>query len=484
VKRVRGKNILWLSVIAMLLSVMMVNIGTAPAVKTELYITPDRIPEQPGTLGHIGDEYYMSVNIEGVTDLYGVGFTIQFAPFGLTLTASDVSEGPFMSEGGSIPTAMAYKISVMDGTIKVGISRLGNYPGASGSGTVCTFKFTVSEAGSSPITIKDVGLVDSNLNPMDYVTFGSSFYGCTADVVRANMPDGRHIFVGQEATFNIKVRNDGDVPIYAMGRLEVERDNDGRRITLYAGQTYYGGYLGADPPMTEVFCDGYYEYIEEGWNHYGASPWLNAIDGDIINSTTSGSFSSMYTFADIAFPYLGIYDVVTNVDFYGYTRQSDTAGDIDPYAFTVSGGTSYDWCWTDSMGGTTQWAWTGLRYYKNVYNFPEYYGFPLTHEGVNNAEIGFEYFGGSGPVFEIDAVKMRVEFATIVPTYEELEPVCILPGEEAELPAIVWVGASDHVGKYMATCYLEYSEKYPDVGFHWKNTGDKVATFHFWVEEP
>lgn len=476
----RGKTILWISLIAMLLSVMMVNVGTSPAVKTELYITPDRLPEQPGTLGHVGDEYYMSVNIKEVTDLYGVGFTIRFAPYGRTLTASDVSEGDFLSQGG-YATAMSYKISVFYGTIKVGITRLGAVPGASGSGTLVTFKFTVSEAGSSPILLEDVKLVDSNLNAIDYVTSDGRFYGATADLIRCNMPEGRHITVGQEATFNIKVRNDGDVPLYVKGRLEVERVEDGRRIRLYAGQTYYGGYLGADPPYTELFCDGYYEY-DDTWDHYGDSPWLDAVgDGNLINSTTAGSLSAMYTFEDIEFPYLGIYDVVSNVDFYGYTRQSDTAGDIDPYAFTVDEGIEYGWMWTDSMGGTTDWAWTGLRYYKNVYDFPEYYGFPLTHDGVNNAEIAFEYFGSSGPVFEVDAVKMRVEFATIVPMEGDI--VEILPGEEVELPVITWVPVGDHIGKYTVQCVIEYSELYPEVGNHFKNTGDKVRTFSFWVEE-
>jgi hypothetical protein len=476
---VRGKSILWLSLIAMLLTVMMVNVGSAPAVKTTLYITPNRLPEHPGTLGHVGDEYYMSVNIEEVTDLYGVGFTIQFAPYGKTLTISDISEGDFLSQGG-YQTAMAYKINVFAGTVKVGITRLYEVPGATGSGTVLTFKFTVSEAGSSPITLEDVKLVDSNLNLIDYVTSDSYFYGATANLIRCNMPGGLHVYVGQEATFNIKVKNDGDVPLYVKGRLEIERVEDGRRINLYAGQTYYGGYLGADPPMTELFCDGYYEY-DDTWDHYGASPWLDEIDGDIINSTTAGAFSSMYTFADIEFPYLGIYDVVNNVDFYGYTRQSDTAGDIDPYAFTVSDGIEYGWMWTDSMGGTTSWAWTGLRYYKNVYNFPEYYGFPLTHDGVNNAEIGFEYYGSSGPVFEIDAVKMRVEFATIVPVEGDI--VEVQPGEQVELPVITWVAVGDHIGKYNAQVVIEYSELYPEVGYHFTNTGEKVKTFFFWVEE-
>jgi hypothetical protein len=483
VKRVRGKNILWLSVIAMLLSVMMVNVGTAPAIKTELYITPDRIPEHPGTLGHIGDEYYMSVNIKEVTDLYGVGFTVRFAPYGKTLTASDVSEGDFMSEGGAYSTAMSYKIDVFAGAIKVGITRLGAVPGASGSGTLMTWKFTVSEAGSCPIFIENVDLVDSNLNIMDYVTFGSSFYGCTADLIRVNMPDGRHIFVGQDGVFNIKARNDGDVPMYVMGRVEFERVEDGRRIRLYAGQTYYGGYLGADPPFTYLYCDGYDGAYSE-WTKYGVSPYLDAIeDGNYIESYVADAWDAFYSFEDLEMPYLGIYTVISNVDFYGYTKCTSTDPDVDPYCFTSSGGVDYSFMWCDSMGGSTSWAWTGCRYYFGTYNFPEYYGFPLTDEAVDNMELLLYNYGGADGEW-VDALRAKVEFATIIPLYEDLVPTMILPGEEVELPAITWKAVSDHVGKYLATVYLEYSELYPDVGFHFKNTGEKVVTFHFWVEEP
>jgi hypothetical protein len=476
---------LWLSLIAVIFSAMMINIGIAPATKTELTITPDRLPEQPGTFSHVGDEYFLSVNIHEVTDLYGVGFTIQFAPYGRTQIASDVLEGDFLSAGGTVSTGFAYSISVFDGTVKVGITRLGNVPGASGSGTLMTFKLTKTEAGASPIEIISSELLDSNLDKMDHVTFGSYVYGCTADLIRCNMPDGRSIFVGTPAVFQIRARNDGDVPIAVRARLEFERDEDGRRIRLYNGQTYYGGYLGADPPFTWLYCDGYDSAYAE-WDHFGASPYLDAIeDGNYVYSDIEDAWDAFYSFEDLDLPYLGIYNVISNVDFYGFTKSADVSADIDPYCFTSSGGTSYSFMWCDSMGGTLDWAWTGCRYYFGQYDFPEYYGFPHTEEAVDNMELLLYNYHGSAGLW-VDALRARVEFATIIPVDEETGVVVIGPGEEVDLTVVTWVPVLDHVGKYNVQCILEYSEKYthePNVGYHWKNMGEKVRAFSFWVKE-
>jgi hypothetical protein len=541
----------------------------APAIKTELTITPDRYPEQPGTLGHVNDVFYMSVNIKDVTDLYAIGFTINYAPYGRTLTASPVEEGDFLSAGGTVYTGFTYKIDIFAGTIKVGITRLGSVPGASGSGTVAILKFTVTEAGACPITITDTKLLDSNLDEMDYVTFSSYYYGCTADLIRCNMPDGRNIQVGTPAVFQIRARNDGDVPMTVRTRLEFEREEDGRRIRLYGGQTYYGGYLGAQPPQLELFADGWNIWYEE-WNWTqvveneavgtgdgstttfwlantpitefddehtvyldtvpqtagyaldcatgnltfavapgsgvaitadytyfgtpGANPHiLDEIDGNYVHSDVASAWSSLYTFEDLSplMPYLGIYEVISNVDFYGYCRiEKPDINDIDPYAFTYADGEYYDFCWVDSWGQTMDWSWSGLKHYKDQLDFPEYYGYPLTPESVDNTELLlYNYVGGPdglGTWMSVDAAKMLVEFATIIPTDPECGLVVIEPGEEIELDVVTWVPVLDHVGKYNVQCILEYSEKYthdPNVGYHWRNMGEKVRTFSFWVSE-
>lgn len=559
----RGKHILWLSLIAMLLTVTMVNIGTAPVSSaTKLSVDPARLPKAPD-LGHAfypipveneavgtgdgvtdtfaldnkpvvedsetvyldgvpttayemnyplgtiefdtapdvgveitadytyvgpGDVYTVSIKIENVEDLYAAGFTVQYAPWGRTLSASNVEEGDFLKEGGAYSTGFKATISIFAGTIKVGITRLGAVPGRTATeGTLITFLLTVVEGGDSDIDIVDSNLLDSNLDPINHKNFGSKYYGATGDLVKIEMdPTGRHIHIGEsEGYFTVTVRNDADVPICVRARLEAERERDGRDLRLYSGQTYYGGYLGAEPPSLELMCDGYEEFWEWDWNHYGDSPWLDAIeDGNLVNSTVGDAITSYYTFEDLGplMPYQGIYYVISNVDFFGYCRVDDTDWDIDPYCSTEVGGEPYDLMWCDSMGTSMGWSWSGLKYYKDQYNFPEYYGFPLVTEAVDNAKLLLYQYSPGGVLMEVDALKMLVEFATIIPVDAPI--YCIPPGQTVALPPITWVPVEDHIGKYDASITVEYSATYDTlVSAHFKNTGKKVHTFHFWVEE-
>ena len=132
------------------------------------------------------------------------------------------------------------------------------------------------------------------------------------------------------------------------------------------------------------------------------------------------------------------------------------------------------------MGTSTDWSWSGLKYYKNVYDFPEYYGFPHTHDAVDNMEMLLYKYGADGPAQEVDALRALVEFATIVPVEP---PIFVVPpGGTTKLDPITWVAVDDHIGKYDVTVILEYSELYPDVGYHWTNTGEHIKTLSFWVD--
>lgn len=477
----KGKSILWFSLVAMLLSAMIVNVGTNPVTGTKLYIDPKRIPG-PGQIGHPGNQYNISVEVDKVEDLYAVCFTVKFAPYGTPLMACDVAEGDFLSQG-VYPTAFAYKISVFDGTIKVCISRLGAVEGASGSGTLMTFKLSVVEAGESPIDLVDDILWSSSPNGIPHSTFGSYYYGATASLIRVVVLPGREVKAGENISFCSKVRNNADMPLYVTVRFDIERVEDGRRIILYAGQTYLGGgYLGAEPPYTYLYCDGYYEQIEEGWNNPGTS-LVGPPDGNVASSTTASSITSMYTFENITLPYHGRYPVMNNMDIEGYTRQSNASNDFDPYFWTYDeeGNFLIGPFWGDSMGGSTTWAWTGQRYYKGIYNFPEYQGFPLTETAVNNAEVLLHNYGDDGILMEIDSMRLKIEFATILP---ETPPVFLLqPFEEKELPPAIWVTSPDDIGRYLGTATIEYSALYPETGYRWI-CGSKQKTFNFWIVDP
>ena len=109
VNRVRGKNILWLSFVAILVGTLaLVPAGVAPA-NTKLFIDPTRIPA-PGLTGHVGDAYVLTVNVQDVTDLWTIGFRIRFAPYVSVMVISELYEGSFLSEGGFWPTFYTYSI--------------------------------------------------------------------------------------------------------------------------------------------------------------------------------------------------------------------------------------------------------------------------------------------------------------------------------------------------------------------------------------
>ena len=476
VDRMKGKSISWFFMIAMLLSAMMVNVSTSSQARTKLYIDPQRIPE-PGQVGHPGDEYYVSVKVDNVEDLYAAGFTVKFAPYGRTLMVSSIAEGDFLSQG-SYPTAFYYTINVFEGTIKVAIIRLGGVPGASGSGTLMTFKLTVVEAGESPIDLVDDILLSSNYaNTIPHKTSGSYYYGATATLVNVVVLP-RRAKGGENIAFWSKVRNNDNVTLYVRVRFDIYRLEDGRSFGFYAGQTYFGGGLGEPLPHTYLYCDGYHPTTEDGWTNPGTS-LVGPPDGNVASSATACSVTSMYTFENITLPYLNKYSVMNNVDIEGYTRQSDASNDLDPYFWTYDeeGNVIVDWAWGDSMGGSTTWAWTGQRYYKGVYNLPEYYGFPLNETAVNNTEILLHNYGNDGVLMEIDSLRLKVEFATTVP---ETPPVYkLLPYQERELPPALWITDLDDTGKYIGTATIEYSEVYPDGSYHWISGNQK--TFTFWI---
>jgi hypothetical protein len=477
----------------MLLSVLVTNVGmsAAPPPVAEISITPTKIPD-PGLLGHPGELYAMTVSISDVVDLWAIQFTVDFPPFVGVLWAQDFVEGPFVGAGWTYGTAFYVTTDSLAGKSTVIIMRMpgpGPRTGASGSGVLATFNFKVVESGEGSYGVSDPILLDSSVEPIPCTLGDTGFYsGTTGSLVRVNLPDGRKVKVGQTFPISAKVRNDGDVPLMVQVVLDIRRMEDARAVELWTGQTYFGGYIGAPPPAATLYCDGYSGWLEWDWNHYGDSPWLDAVgDGNLINSTINGAYSSLYTFEDISLPWQG-YSVISNVDFEGYTRQDDVNNDFDPFLFTYDseGNWHNPGIWCDSMGGSAVWAWTGGRYYKGgPYDMPEYYdsdpngdGGIHTEQGVNSAELLVSTFDPDDPplgLMEMDALRMIVEFATIVPVEAPVYEVG--PGEELELGDIVWVSTEDHLGSYEVTATLLYSSE----GFHWNSMGSKQKTLSFWI---
>lgn len=463
----RGKNILWLCLIATLVSTMVVNVGMADKLKAKVKVLPPRIPEKPPDLGHPGEEYYMSIAIEDVADLYAFGFTVKYAPYVSVLVASDVAEGSFLSQGGT--TAFAFKISAFAGTVKVGATLLGTVPGVSGSGTLMTFKMTVREAGDSPIELVDVGLVDSNGNHLPCDTWGSFYYGATGDLIRASMPDGRAVTVGEATRWETVVRNDGDVPLNVQTRLDFERLDDGRRFTLYAGQNYAGGGLGEPLPYDMVYLDEFNEWYYE-WNN-PATNALGTPDGAYIEGDANAQWASLYSFEDIT---LGGREIAY-IEIEGYSQYPNGAyegADIDLYGFSSVQG----FAWLGSNYGTDVWGWHGVRWTTDAVTdvMPE-----LRDEAeLNGMELLiYNYYGDAPDVLRVDSMRLIIYYSPITPVVED-RGIWVNPGEELLLPdATINECTEDMIGKYVVTATMEYTTE----GLVW-NEGSKTRTFLFEIK--
>jgi adhesin HecA-like repeat protein len=119
-----------------------------------------------------GATFNVDVNVSNVTDLYGYEFDVTFTPTVLSAVAS--SEGSFLTAGGStffIPGTIDNSGGTVAATADTLLTAIS---GVSGSGTLATLTFDAIGGGTSPLTIQNVQLLNSNLNSILYGTTGGS----------------------------------------------------------------------------------------------------------------------------------------------------------------------------------------------------------------------------------------------------------------------------------------------------------------------
>lgn len=481
VNRVRGKtkNILWLSLIAMILGTVLVNVGISakPPRIAVLEISPETIPASG--LGHPGDEYTLSINVDRVTNLWTVGFEIHFRPFASVLVASQLTEGPFLKEGWdwSGSTSFAKSIDTLNGIIFASITRMpepftNRKEGISGDGTVMTFKLTVLEAGDSPIDLVNTMLIDPDGNPIPHKASSSKYLGPTA--VLADASQGAihidDVVAGETLNIGSKVTNNGDIPLYVRVRFDFDRAEDGRRIVIRAGQNYAGGGLGEPLPFEYLYLDEFNEWFYE-WNN-PATNALGTPDGAYIEGDVDAQWASLYSFEDISLAGREI----DNIQIEGYSQYPNGATeavDIDLYGFSSAQG----FAWLGSNFGTAAWGWHGVRWIgadrvSDV--MPE-----LRDETeLNNMELLiYNYVGNAPDVIRVDSMRLRVEFAAItpvIPGYFE-----VLPGETLDLDDVTWPSNLDHVGSYTVSATVEYTSDFS----HWNSWGAEPETETFAIKE-
>jgi hypothetical protein len=125
----------------------------------------------PATVSQ-GSTFGVQVNISNVTDLYSFQFDFSFNP--AVLQANSVTEGTFLSSGGST-IFVPGTINNTTGTVtNIADTLTGPVPGVSGNGTLVLFDFTALALGTSALTISNVILLNSGLGPINFTTTSGS----------------------------------------------------------------------------------------------------------------------------------------------------------------------------------------------------------------------------------------------------------------------------------------------------------------------
>jgi hypothetical protein len=469
----RGKNILWIALITVLFSSLLTTAGyVAAAPRPMIFLTPDRLPEHPSAEGVPGDVYDLAINIDNAVNAWAVQVKVKFRPYVSVLTASNFWEGDFMSEGGSWPTVFFASPNIFEGSVTFVIFRLPQgyppqRPGVSGSGILATFELEVLEAGEGPIDVIETILLDPDGYEMSHETSGSYYHGPFARLLRVNMPDGRKVKAGDEFSISTKVKNEGAIPLNVTVACWIERSDDGRTNVLRPGQTYIGGGLGEPRPFEYLYVDEFSEWYYE-WNNPPEN-LFGEPDGNYIEGDANAEWASLYSFEDITLGPREIADIFLE----GYTRYPNGATEaVDIDVYDVTGG----FAWWGSLYGSPSWGWSGVRWTSDsvLTSSPG-----MADETYLNGVLVlcYNYHGDAPDVVQLDSMRLKVEFSGIVPVaYLTWE---LAPGEERELPDIIWQSTEDHIGSYSLVANIEYSSEF----IKWNSWGSVEKDLHFWIVE-
>lgn len=427
----RGKIVLSLTLALVML------FGALPmthAQTTTLSVNPAYITALPD------DVFSIDIEVADVVDLYTFAFDLQFAPFGNVLAVRRVLEGPFLGSDAE-STDFSYTVSVLEGSVKVGSTRLGEVGGIDGSGVLATIEFKVVEAGTSTMELTSTVLEDSSVDSMiPHEVVSGYFDGGHAGLVGPAALEGvlgasAVAKVGDSITLASSVTQVGaGIPLTLRVRYDLIR-TDGRILSLWSPQ-----------PKTYVLTpDGYDGSWNYGWYHYGSGPYTDAVgDGNYLVGADYCAIDGMWSFTDLAF---GPGETVQSVVFEAYSWAESGAIDGDIYVFNDA----TEWFWSGSIEATSDWGWyfTDAGIAAAFINEFEEYDETL----FNSLQILLHYWtpdGSSGPTMTIDAMRLIVTTAV---------EVTIAAEDTIDMPLVIYTLTAEDAGIYRglsATVYYTY----------------------------
>ena len=442
----RGKNILWLALIAIFFNAMLVTVATGQ-LNCKIYVDPLEIHNED----MLTTTFSIDINVQNAEDLYSYAFKVNYAPYVSLLAVSTVTEGDFLKEEG-ISTDFVYKIDPFHGWVAIGNARLGQVPGASGDGTLATIVFTVLEAGESPLDLDKVEMYDSAKQLIACEVVSGYYYGPAVEFRDISFDPGRSVNLKTFDTVTIKttMQNTGEVPLDVKVRYDIL--GEGLWNTFYCGQSF----VTTVREPVYLYVNEYSEFWDWDWDKYGASPWLDAADypDNYIESSIYDASLGTFGFEDLT---LEPGDVIGRVVLEGYTQYpggSDEDMDMDMLALLWD---PFHFAWAGSLYGSADWGWHTPRWIGADLSqvFPELLGSDATN--LNNLLAFATYWTADGlshGPMRLDALRLRVEFAQYNPLYPEI--YTLQPGETLEVEGS-WMLTGDDKGRYLCRATIEFT---------------------------
>jgi len=150
------------------------------------------------SVGAVGQNFTININISNVTDLYGWEFKLGWNT--TILDVVEVYEGPFLKNVGD--TFFTYKVNSTAGYIIADCTFLGMVQGASGDGTLATVKFYVKSKGDSVLDLFDTILIDSNEQTIPHSAIDGYYHTSMHDISIIRLE-------ASKTTVNVTVQNNG-----------------------------------------------------------------------------------------------------------------------------------------------------------------------------------------------------------------------------------------------------------------------------------
>lgn len=113
-----------------------------------------------------GSDFHLAVEARQVSSLYGVAFDLGYPAS--VLAFDGATAGGFLAEGG---VQVSLQIAEETGNLIVGVTRLGDVPGASGSGTLLTLRFRGVGSGTGALSFSRAQAIGADGRPLGGTTF-------------------------------------------------------------------------------------------------------------------------------------------------------------------------------------------------------------------------------------------------------------------------------------------------------------------------